>query len=92
MFTLKLMHSDGHTAIACDSYRVITENGLVQILPFKNGNTTASMEEAITVENTVFVENANGKTVDRIYPTLACPKPVDGGPYRSAPQDTIFRR
>jgi hypothetical protein len=72
MFTIKLMHDNGHTAISCAAYKVITEDYKTHILPFKEGEIGASMDEALFVASVAYVENANGKTIDRIH---ACPVP-----------------
>jgi hypothetical protein len=64
MFTIKRMRKDGYDAMPCRSYRVINAEDAVYVCLFE---VDVACESRLLVETVVYVENADGKTVDRIY-------------------------
>ena len=71
MFTIKIYEKDGsYTSHSCRAYRVEVRHGeqMLYLAPLMTSQETLTESWlAITVRETAFIENALGKTVDRVY-------------------------
>jgi hypothetical protein len=65
MYTIKVMSDNGYDAFPCHSYRVEKTEDAVYIHTF-DFDSPASQGVSI-IKTVAYVENALGKTVDRVY-------------------------
>lgn len=70
MFTIKRMLPNGYDAMTCSAYRVEYFGDGNYIHLFDEGG--LANECKLLVHTVAYVENSNGKTVDRIYGKTSC--------------------
>ena len=67
MFTIKVFNRKGYTAYACKTFGVVHDKHEGTTL-YLNEGTGDSPVERVVVHVEAIVENANGRTIDRIRP------------------------